>query len=56
MFITNLIKHIHNFADIDAMQKWFWSRDLLTAAKEAGIRGIYATVPATLPTRDVDRF
>jgi len=55
-FNSEATKDIHNFADIDAFQKWFWSRELLAAAKEAGIRGIYATVPATLPTRDVDRF
>jgi hypothetical protein len=55
-FNSEATKDIHNFADIDAFQKWFWSRELLVAAKEAGVRGIYATVPATLPTRDVDRF
>ncbi|WP_397581128.1 imm11 family protein [Sphingorhabdus sp.] len=55
-FRAGLTNKIHNFSDMDAVQKWFWSRELLAAAKEAGIRGIYATVPATLPTRDVDRF
>lgn len=55
-FQSELTKEIHNFSDIDALNKWFWSKELLAAAKEAGVRGIYATVPATLPTRDVDRF
>ena len=55
-FQTELTKEIHNFSDIDALNKWFWSRELLVAAKEAGIRGVLATVPSTLPTRDVDRF
>jgi hypothetical protein len=55
-FNSEATKYIHNFADIDAFQKWFWSKELLVAAKEAGIRGIYATVPATLPTREFDRF
>lgn len=55
-FQPQLTKDVHNFSDIDALQKWFWSKELLAAAKEAGIRGIRATVPATLPTRDVDQF
>ena len=55
-FRSEITKGIHNFADLDAPMKWFWSRELLGAAKEAGIRGILATVPATLPTRDIDRF
>ena len=55
-FNSEATKDIHNFADIDAFQKWFWSRELLVAAKEAGIRGVLATVPSTLPTKDVDRF
>jgi len=55
-FQVELTKGIHNFSDIDLPNKWFWSRDLLAAAKEAKVRGIRATVPATLPTRDIDRF
>ncbi|MEQ1547355.1 MAG: DUF1629 domain-containing protein [Chakrabartia sp.] len=55
-FQSELTKGIHNFADIDAFQKWFWSRELLAAAKEAGIRGIYATVPAGLSSSIVDEF
>jgi Protein of unknown function (DUF1629) len=55
-FQYELTKDIHNFSDIDAFQKWFWSRELLASAKEAGVRGIVAIVPATLPSRDIDRF
>lgn len=55
-FNSEATKDMHNFSDIDAIQKWFWSRELLAAAKDAGIRGIYATVPATLPTREFDRY
>jgi hypothetical protein len=55
-FQPELTNGIHNFADLDAPNKWFWSRELLVAAKEAGIKGIHARVPATVPSRDIDQF
>ncbi|MEQ1547356.1 MAG: DUF1629 domain-containing protein [Chakrabartia sp.] len=55
-FHSEITKSIHNFADLDAPNKWFWSRELLAAVKDAGMRGVSASVPATLPTIDIDQF
>lgn len=40
---------IHNFADLDIVNKWLWSRQLIDEAKRAGIKGPYTMVPESYP-------
>jgi hypothetical protein len=51
------LKNIHTFADLDA-PGWYWSRDLIDAAKAADVRGLRTVSPrATYASRvDLDRL
>lgn len=42
-----------NFTEID-VAGWFWSRDLIDAAKREGIKGLYTTVPGVVTSVAVD--
>lgn len=48
------LKGMHNFSDIDAYNRWFWSQDLVDAAKAACVRGLYTTRPGGLASEKVD--
>ena len=40
---------IHTFADVDVVNRWLWSRQLIDAGKQAGIKGVYTRVPESYP-------
>lgn len=56
VFNSSMQSHIHNYADIDILNGWLWSKELLEAAKKNGIRGLYARVPESHPTIVVCRL
>ena len=55
VFCDEELNEIHNFTDID-MPYWLWSRELIAAAKMAGVKGLYAKFPGYGVWDDLDRF
>lgn len=50
VFNYDCLVDIENFCQIDTRQ-WCWSRKLIDAAKNAGIRGLYTSLPSTFGTQ-----
>lgn len=46
---------VHHFTDRDLL-KWYWSRELIEAAKAGGVRGVYTLSPSASGVREIDRF
>lgn len=49
------LAEIHSFADLDT-QGWYWSRELIEAAKDGGIKGLRTVSPQQPSGGDVDRL
>lgn len=55
VFNNDLLQGVASFTDLDA-HGWYWSKDLIAEAKSQGIRGLYATSPASGTRREVERL
>lgn len=56
IFDPEISMDIHNFADIDVMNRWFWSRELVDEAKICGIKGLYTKKPGGLASQQFDQL
>ncbi len=56
VFASQIDESVHNFADIDVRNRWFWSTELVSTAKNAGIRGIRTKKPAGRVSEQFDEF
>jgi hypothetical protein len=55
VFDNDVLQGVSSFSDLDA-RGWYWSKDLIAEAKSQGIRGLYATSPASAIRREVERL
>lgn len=55
-FDPNIPNEIHNFADIDVKNRWFWSRLLVDLAKNSAIKGVRTKKAAGLTSQQFDEF
>lgn len=55
VFRDEVVAGIHSFTDIDA-HGWFWSRELIDAAKAMGVRGLYTVQSGCITGPAVDRL
>jgi hypothetical protein len=55
VFRENALKHVHNFSDFN-VNVWLWSRELIDAAKAAGIKGVRAKRPGMVTGPDEYSF
>lgn len=54
-FNESALATVHNFSDIDILNKWIWSQELVERAKLANIRGFYTSLAASV-TGCIDRL
>jgi hypothetical protein len=55
VFRSEMLADIHCFSDAD-VHGWFWSRELIDAAKAAGIRGLYTKPAGKITGSSVDEL
>jgi hypothetical protein len=55
VFDNDVLQGVGSFSDLDA-HGWYWSKDLIAEARSQGIRGLYATSPASAIRREVESF
>ena len=55
VFNEDALAGAHNFSDRNA-RGWFWSRELIDAAKEAGITGLYTLQAGKITGLGIDRL
>jgi hypothetical protein len=55
VFRDEVVAGIHSFTDID-VHDWFWSRELIEAAKAMGVRGLYTVQAGCITGPAVNRL